>query len=141
MVVNVNYVAVLVTGVISVIIGMLWYSPVMFGKLWMKWSNFPTKMTKAQEATHKKAAKRGMIISVFVGIITAYILAVILRLIGDAGAVGGAQIGLLIAVGFVATTSINAVLWENKSAKVYVLSVVEHLIVFGIMGAILGAWV
>ena len=141
MVLNINYLAVLIAAIVSVIIGMVWYSPVLFGKLWIKWSNFNTKMNKAQQAAHKKAAQKGMIISFFVSIITAYILAVILSLIGSTTGPAGAQIGLLVAVGFVATTSINSVLWENKSAKVYILNNAHHLVSFAIMGAILGAWV
>ena len=33
---TINYIAVLVSAVIGMAIGALWYSPLLFGKIWMK---------------------------------------------------------------------------------------------------------
>ncbi len=41
--VDINYWAVLVAAVVSMVIGALWYSPVLFGKLWMKYSGLSDK--------------------------------------------------------------------------------------------------
>ena len=41
--VTVNYVAVVGAAVVSFIIGMLWYSPLLFGNAWMKAGGFSKK--------------------------------------------------------------------------------------------------
>lgn len=34
--VNINYLAVLIAAIVSMIVGGLWYSPILFGKMWTK---------------------------------------------------------------------------------------------------------
>ena len=45
-IVEVNYVAVLAAAIASFVIGALWYSPMLFGKMWMKLSNVSGKEVK-----------------------------------------------------------------------------------------------
>ncbi len=39
----VNYLAVLVSSVVGMGIGALWYSPLLFGKLWMRWNGMDAR--------------------------------------------------------------------------------------------------
>ena len=41
--VDINYLAVLIAALASYVLGALWYSPVLFGKLWMKLSKIDPK--------------------------------------------------------------------------------------------------
>ena len=50
---EVNLLAVLVSGVAAMVIGALWYSPLLFGKLWMNGMGFT-------EAKMKEMKEKGM---------------------------------------------------------------------------------
>ena len=53
--VDVSWVAVIVVAIISFVIGMLWYSPLLFGKQWMKLSDIGDKKMKEMK---KKGMER-----------------------------------------------------------------------------------
>jgi hypothetical protein len=50
---EINYLAVLVAALVSMVIGGLWYSPLLFGNIWMKLSGITQKDVE-------KAKKQGM---------------------------------------------------------------------------------
>ena len=50
---NINYMAVIVSAAANFLLGWLWYSPMLFGKQWMKMMGFD-KLSKAQQADMKK---------------------------------------------------------------------------------------
>jgi dipeptide/tripeptide permease len=68
--VEVNYLAVFVAAVVSMILGFAWYSPLILGKPWMKAKGFTSEsLKKAQEKMGKMYA-----LSFVVALITAYVL-------------------------------------------------------------------
>ena len=137
--VNVNYLAVLVAAVASFVLGWIWHSPFLFGKMWMKLSNIDKK--KIEE--HKKSGKMGP--SLFFQFVATVLMAYVLRyFIGYAKAstaIDGAIVGIWLWLGFVATTMIGMVLWEGKPFKLFLISAGHVLAGLIVMGAILAVWV
>ena len=68
----VNVIAVIVAAIVSFAFGSLWYSPILFGKLWMKLSK-----------VDMKNSKKGMGKIMTAGFITTLIIAFILELLID----------------------------------------------------------
>lgn len=68
--VEVNYLAVLVAGIASMVVGFIWYSPVLFGNAWTKASG------RTAESMKEEKNKLGKIytISFILSLITAYVL-------------------------------------------------------------------
>ncbi|MBS3123709.1 DUF1761 domain-containing protein [Candidatus Woesearchaeota archaeon] len=132
----VNILAVLVSTVVGMALGMFWYGP-LFGKLWIKIMRF-SKVDLA------KAQKKVKAVTYFLSFLSTFIFAVVLayfiEFTGMASAFGGAVIGFLAWLGFLATTLINSVLWENKPWSLYLLNAGHYLFVLVVLGAILGAW-
>lgn len=135
---DVNYTAVVVASVVSMIMGMVWYSKKVFGKQWMKLSGMTDK--KIEEAK-----KRGMIKIMFMAfiatIITSIVLANIIKFMRVSDLSGGLFAGFLIWLGFIATNNLNSVLWENKPFKLYYINTGHHLVSMLVMGAILGVMI
>ena len=135
--VDINYLAVLIAALASYVLGALWYSPVLFGKLWMKLSKIDPKN---MDAAKKHLAWRygsGFIATV----VMSYILA---HWVDYAGAItirGGLQAGFWAWLGFVATVTLSSVLWENKPFKLYLLNNTYHLVSLLLMGSLLAVWV
>ena len=134
---EINYSAVLVAGIIGMAVGALWYSPMLFGKQWMKWNGMSME--------HMEAAKKGgMGKRYFAGFIgTLFMSCTIAHVILYARAYSlfaGKWIGGMIAIGIAAPILLGSVLWENKPVKLWLLNSGYYLVTFAIMGAILGAW-
>lgn len=136
-VVDVNYAAVLVASVASMVIGGLWYSPLLFGKAWTKLSG----MTEKQLAEAKKKGMAKSYIAAYVGsALMAYILAHFAKYAGAATPIEGAMAGFWAWLGFVAPVLSGAVLWEGKPVKLYILNIAHYLVALLVMGAIVAAW-
>ena len=130
----VNYVSILVASVLSFVVGMLWYSPALFGKLWMKLSGVDMK----------KAKHKSISISMFLGflstLVLVYVFQYIMELLKYSGANSGVVLGFWLWLGFLATSLLGGVLWEGKPWNLYFLNSVYWLVNLIVIGASLGRW-
>ena len=119
------------------VIGALWYSPVLFGKAWMKLKGISKK--DIEKAKQKGMAKS--YITMFVALLVMYtVLDYIIVISGATTIMAGATIGFIIWLGFIATVMLNTVLWDNQPMKLYMINVLHYLVVLLIAGAILAVW-
>lgn len=130
----INYLAVLIAAIVFMIIGSLWYSPLLFGKLWMKLSGLSKKDID-------KAKKKGMgkiYLAAFIGsIITALVLEYLIDILGYNDFITGAFSGLIIWI-FIAVVMLNGVLWEGKSVALYLINILYQFVALILTGGILG---
>ena len=135
--VDINLVAVLVAAVVGFGIGMLWYSPLLFSKMWMSLSGLTAKdMGKAK----KKGMMQSMVLGFLSLLVMNYVLAHLVDYMQAKTAMEGMQAGFWLWLGFIATVMLGSVLWENKSWKLYLLNVAHYLVVLLASGAILAVW-
>jgi len=134
---EVNLLAVLVAAIVSMMIGSMWYSPLLFGKIWMKLSgvSFP-KSKKKQQQMMLTAYGLGLLSS----LVTAYFLAHFISVMDADSAGAGAQIAFWAWLGFVLTTQFGAVIWEQRSYKLLLIGGSNMLVSFLAMGVILAVW-
>jgi hypothetical protein len=130
---NVNYFAVLVAALSTFILGGLWYSPLLFGKAWMRANNF----TDADVQTFSKARMFGW--SIVFSLVMALNLAMFLAA-PDTNASWGATAGALAGLGWVAMSIAIIGLFENRSWSYIGINGGYVTIAFTIMGFIIGAW-
>jgi hypothetical protein len=135
-IVTVNYVAVLVAAIASMVIGMLWYGPV-FGKQWMKLVEFTPQSKKRMGLG---SASKSMTLGFIAALVTAYVLAHFVAYVGAATAGAGVQLALWLWLGIAAPLQLGAYLWEGKSFKLFVLNAAHTLVSLGVMAAILAVW-
>ena len=134
----VNYLAVIVAAIVSFVIGMAWYSPPVFGKVWMKANNFNEKYMKEK---HKKGMAKGLVGSIIGALIMGFVLSVSIHLTQATTITSALLIGGFLWLGFIVTSSLNKVLWEGKPVKLYLVDVLHHLVVILVMSAIFVYWV
>ncbi len=134
---DVNYWAVLVSGVIGMLIGALWYSPLLFGNLWMRLSGISSSQID-------KMKKSGIAKSYFwafvMTLIGMYVLAIFINYAGVSRFISGMGTGILAWLGFIIPILLNDFLWGGKSFKLFLLNAAHHLIVIAIGGGILAVW-
>ncbi len=111
-IVEVNIVAALVATVVAFVVGGLWYSPLLFGKMWMK-------EMKATDADIKKAKEKGMAKEYalqFVGtFLTAYVFAHVLAYAEAVHVNEALQGAFWMWLGFIVPLQIAAIAWTKKS--------------------------
>ena len=130
---DLNWAAILVIAVLNIILGMLWYSPQVFGKTWMELMRF--------DESECEASYQHIIGGFCVALITATVLAIFVNF-AEAFTMGeGMTVGFLAWLGFVATTHFSGVIWAKKPLKAYLIDSGYYLVYLLIAGAILGAWV
>ncbi len=138
-IVPVNYLAIFIAAVGSMVIGYLWYGP-LFGKMWMKEMGISKeKMTKAMK---KNMATYGLM---FVGsLVMALVLARATVFASAYLRVNGLSAGLMSGfwnwLGFVAPVTLGSLLWEGKSIKLWILNNGYYLVTLLVMGAIIAVW-
>ena len=131
----VNYLAALVAALTNCGIGMLWYSPILFGNQWMKLSKMdPKKMDM------KKEMPKIFVISLTAAFVTAVVLGLFINMTVSTTLMEGLMIGFWAWLGFVATTLVTGVLYEKKSWTLYLINIGYQLVALLAMGAILVLW-
>ncbi|MDP4012655.1 MAG: DUF1761 domain-containing protein [Candidatus Nanoarchaeia archaeon] len=131
---NVNYLAVFVTAIISMAIGMFWYSQKALGTQWIELSKIKIDKKKMEGMGQK------MFIAFIAALITSFVLANFIKFTEAANLVSGAQTGLLIWFGFIAPVQLGIVLWESKPIKLFLINTGCSLVNLAIIGAILAVW-
>ena len=134
----VNLLAVVGAAVANMVVGMLWYSPAVFGKMWMGLSGLNTQ--KMNEMKRKGMAK-SYLISFAGALVMSYVLAVFLGYSTAANVSEALQVAFWLWLGFIATTMLGSILWESKPTKLYLLNVLHYLISMFVMSVILFVWV
>lgn len=142
---DVNLLAVVVSGLVGFGIGFVWYLPQVFGKQWMK--------AVGISDTDMKQGAEGMIgkmgISLVSSVIVAYVLSHFMTAVflwhGNVyGSVDPLMVGALVGfwawLGFLATSLVDPVLWLNKPWSLWRINAGHWLVRLVLMGLILGAW-
>ncbi len=130
---QINYLAVGVAALATIFIGALWYSRLLFGKLWVKAHGY-------SEEKVKQMAGRGFIVSLLCYVVMAFVLAVFVSYAGVSTVLQGAFLGLLVWIGFLATLGLTAHLFSEKRWLTYLIDAGYQLVYAVVMGVILAAW-
>lgn len=131
---QINYLAVLVCTAIAMVLGALWYSPVLFGNAWMKGVGLKP------EDINKGSSAKAMIISTINSFIAAVVLAAIIVMTNTTTFGFGLHLGALVAVAFIATVLLTNSLYEQRSMKTWLINSAYHFVYFAINGGILAIW-
>jgi len=134
---DVNYVAVLVAAIAGFVIGFIWYSPKVFGKMWMTLSG----IDKEAKEKEKKGMGKNIVFGFISTLVMSFVLAVFIGMAGANTLAAGAQTAFWLWLGFIATVNLGSVLWEGKPFKLYVLNSAHWLVALLVMGEIIAVWV
>lgn len=133
--VSINYVAVFVAAIVSMVIGGLWYSPILFGNIWMKAIGLdPNKVDQ------KKKMNEGMKIMgihFVLMLIAMFVLAHFVKYIGATDAVSALLLGFWVWLGFILTTLYPAYAYEGRSLLACAILAAYNLVCFGLGSLIL----
>jgi hypothetical protein len=137
---SINWLAVVVCVVVSMVTGALWYNPRTFFPIWWKGIGKP-------EAAAPGSGGMAMTwtLTVLASVVQAVFMSLMVTAMGSMTPggptlVSGATAGFLLWVGFIAPTYLVNKLFAGHGLKVWAIEVGNHLVNFVIFGAIFGAW-
>jgi|SRR3989344_3802817 len=132
----VNYLAILVAGIASMVLGFLWYGP-FFGKPWMRLSGLSKKDVN-------KAKQKSMTGSIILGFISSlvmiWVLALFFEMLSVTNYMTAITTSLWVWLGFMGTLTLSSFIWENKSFSLWILNNGYNVINLLIAALILVAW-
>lgn len=138
---HINYLAVLVAGLVIFALGGLWYSPVLFARRWIALQGRTEEQMRADAA---RANMPIMYASVLLcGLLTAWVLALIIAHLDprvSMTSVHGALLGFLCWLGFAAATSYGRDLFSMRPRQLWLIDSMYNLVSFLLAGIILAAW-
>ncbi len=137
---DINYLAVLVSGLIVMSLGAFWYSPAGFGKPWMKLMGFTKESMEANQAKGNSGMWKYYLSAMLANLIMVFVLAHFVAVGQAKTAWEGSMIGFWAWLGFVAMPSLSYVIWEGRPWKLYAINVGYVLVSLKLAGAILAVW-
>jgi hypothetical protein len=132
MAIEINWLAVIVVGIIYFLIVFFWYWPQLFGNPWLE--------LVGKEGVEKSKIIKESIVMVFTSIITVLILEVLLDLTGWKDIGSALLLSLLVWLGFVGMTAINQNIFNDRGVKLYLIEYGAYLVAFLVSGLILSIW-
>ena len=133
----INWLAVLFATLASFIIGWLWYSNILFGKVWMRLSGITSKK---QSNSKNSGMAKPMMISLILGLIASFVLANLIYWLNVSDSLSALRISLWLWLGFFVPVEANKVLWEGKPWGLYFIGVFHHLAALSVSAIILSNW-
>lgn len=144
-IITINWWAVIVAAIVSMVIGSIWFGP-LFGKKWMEimGANFDDL---SDEEKKKKMKEAGWLYAIqfILSLITTYILAhYIIGWQPQPGAMGGIINSLWIWLGFIMPTLAGGAIWSGKPKRLawnmFWINASYNFVLYVVFGAILGGW-
>jgi hypothetical protein len=135
---SINWLAVLVCVIVSMLVGSLWYNPKTFFPMWWKVVGFGREPGMAGNMNMVWALT--ILSSLVQAIFMSLMVTAMGKISGGATLLSGATTGFLLWLGFVAPTYMVNKLFAGHGLKIWAIEVGNHLVDFVLFGAILGAW-
>ena len=134
---SINYIAVVLATLSSMVIGSIWYTPKVFGNYWMKAAN-------VTPSGNSRDAVRPILITLVVSFITAWVLAgavsISFEFYGGSFLVNSLLTALILWAGFTAARFVTHDAFDGRPTGLTVLNVAHELVTILVMALIIGVW-
>ena len=133
----INYIAVLLAALSSMVVGSIWYTPKVFGNYWMKKSG-------VTPSGNSKDAIRPIVDTVIVSFITAWVLAgaawISFEFYGGSFLVNALLTAAILWAGFTAARFITHDQFDGRPPGLTLLNSAHELVTVLVMALIIGVW-
>ena len=123
---------IVLSSIASIVVGALWYSPWMFGPLWMR----ETGLTEAKMKNMSTTPAQAITIAIILGIVFAIFVNILFTWIGVRTVAQGALLGAACCVTFFCVPLLVHSVFEDSSKKAWAIYALHELVLATIIGAI-----
>jgi hypothetical protein len=133
---GINWLAVIAAAIVYFGLGALWYSPFLFGNLFMKYRGLTAEELQAAQGPPIEY------LFTFIGnLLMVLVLAMIIRLAAASALLDGVVVGVVMAVGIAITSTFIYNIFAGPHRALWAIYSGYQLVAFAIAGAILALWV
>jgi hypothetical protein len=128
---TINLLAVFVAAIVAFVVGWLWYSPWIFGDMWMRLQ---------PRTAGTGGGMTGPLVVVFIAeLITAWTIAYFAAATGWYGG-SAIKLAFVASIGFTGMAIVIGAAFSDKSWKLYAIDFGHYVLTFLLMGAVIGYW-
>ena len=132
---SINLVAIIVAVIANMAVGMIWFSPRVFGIVWMDLAGLtPEKIQKGGGPAN------AMLLALVMAIVTAVTLSILFVLMDIRTVQDGITVSLLLGIGLLATSQITHGTFENRPLKLTAITLSHEIVGYIVMGIVLALW-
>ncbi len=132
----INYWAVIVAAISTMVVGSVWYTPKVFGNTWMRLAKV--------DPSEGKSAVGPIVITVIVSFISAWVLAgatwISNEFYGGSFLLAALLTAVILWAGFTASRFITHDAFEGRPAGLTVMNIAHEFVTFVVMAVIIGVW-
>lgn len=132
MLLDLNWLGIVVGTIGYMLLGFVWYTA--FSSVWMDaigWS---------EEEMEEESPAVGYVITTIGSLIAVLAMALLLNWVDASTWQDGITVGALVGIGFVATTSVQAVPFEGRAWSVYAINAGYNIVALAGIGVLLAVW-
>lgn len=135
---QINILAIIVSALVSMVLGFAWYSQALFGKAWIAAMGFtPETMAKNKQRGMAKI----LVVNAIATLVMAWVFAMLNYNLGNIAVRQGVATGFWVWLGFVAPVLLNDVLFGGRKLQAFFINAGYQLVALLAMGAILAFWI
>lgn len=131
---SINWLAVLVCVIVSMISGSIWYNPKTLFPAWWQ------VVGGGKETPGMQNMGMTWALTLLSSFVQAVAMSFMVDNMGATDAVSGARVGFMLWLGFIAPTYLVNKLFAGHGLKIWAIEAGNHLVNFLLFGAILAAW-
>ena len=131
---GINFLAVIVAALAYMALGAIWYSPALFGTMWMN------NIGKTKEQVTADSTPMNYVWGAITSFLSAYGIARVMLWSGTHSIQQGVMIALVVGVCFVLAAIVVNDAFESRPKSLTLVNVIYHIVGFVIAGVIIGAW-
>lgn len=129
----INWWIVIIAALLRMVVGSVWYSPMLFVKPWQK-------LAGVTPESMQQGLARAIIIDLVMSLILSLVLYHAVVYSGANTWLAGALVGLLAWLGFVLATHLPLWAYENRNLKLIAIGTGSNLVSMVLMGVLFGLW-
>lgn len=133
----VNWLAVLVAAIATVVVGGLWYAPFAFGKMWQR----ALGKTDAELDAMRKRAAPGYALAIVGSIVTAYVVAITVKWAGATTATDAILVAVIAWAGYIVSQTMVGTIFEGRSWTLFMINTTNQLVNLVVMALVTTLWV
>jgi hypothetical protein len=133
---SIRILPVFVSAVAVFVLGAIWYSPVLFGKAWVRAHGY----TEEKIARMRASAGRAYAVSFACYLVMAVAMSILIGRMEITMLRGGVKLGALLGLGFAATIGLTANVFSEKPLSAWLIDAGYQVAYLIVMGVLLVAW-
>jgi hypothetical protein len=138
---NINYWTIFVSAILSIGLGFLWYSPILFGKLWMKEMDMtPEKIEEYKKNNGTKPMVKNYALSTVFALVTAFVIAGLLNSLIITSFSGLFLLAFLLWLAFTLPVAASEVMYGKGTLVICAISSGYYLLCTILTSFVIGIW-